>query len=152
MTIWKWMLCGDNFLYTWWCSDNQGPIFDYLSGMCLAYGVYSLSQLSEKGYRFLLKLENSLRWGEVIPTQHSFSYCHSAQYNWNITDVPQWCLAVNNRWINHFVIARWRTIFLTKLTETKRYNTKWNKTYLNETISWGKTRQKLNEFFLESII
>ena len=22
-----------------------------------------------------------------------------------------WCLAVNNRWINHFFIARWRTIF-----------------------------------------
>jgi hypothetical protein len=20
---------GDSFLYTWWCSDNQGPIFDY---------------------------------------------------------------------------------------------------------------------------
>jgi hypothetical protein len=47
---------GDNFLYTWWCSDNQGPIFDYLSGTCLAYGVYFLSQLSEKGYRFLFGL------------------------------------------------------------------------------------------------
>ena len=29
--------------------------------------------------------------------------------------------------------------------ETKRYNTKLNKTYFNETISWGKTRQTLNE-------
>ena len=36
--------------------------------------------------------------------------------------------------------------------ETKRYNTKWNKTYFNETISWGKTRQKLNENNRESII
>jgi hypothetical protein len=35
----------------------------------------------------------------------SFSFRHSAQYSWNITDVPQWCLAVNNRRINHFVIA-----------------------------------------------
>jgi hypothetical protein len=34
----------------------------------------------------------------------------------------------------------------------KRYNTKWNKTYFNETISWGKTRQKLNEENRESII
>jgi hypothetical protein len=67
------------------------------------------------------------------PTQQSFSFRHSAQYSWNITDVPQWCLAVNNRWINHIVIARWRTIFFyitwktmncplneTKVTETKR--------------------------------
>jgi hypothetical protein len=40
----------------------------------------------------------------------------------------------------------------TKLTETKRYNTKWNKTYFNETNSWGKTTQKLNEKNRESII
>jgi hypothetical protein len=25
--------------------------------------------------------------------------------------------------------------------ETKQYNIKWNKTYFNETISWGKTTQ-----------
>jgi hypothetical protein len=36
--------------------------------------------------------------------------------------------------------------------ETKRYNIKWNKIYFNETISWGKTRQKLNERNRESII
>ena len=36
--------------------------------------------------------------------------------------------------------------------ETKQYNTKLNKTYFNETISWGKTRQKLNEKNRESII
>jgi hypothetical protein len=48
-------------------------------------------------------------WNDVYrklsPTQQSFSFRHSAQYSWNITDGPQWCLAVNNRWINHFVIA-----------------------------------------------
>jgi hypothetical protein len=55
---------GDSFLYTWWCSDNQGPIFDYLSGI----------------------------WGILFVTtvwkQQSFSFRHSAQYSWNVTDVP----------------------------------------------------------------
>ena len=36
--------------------------------------------------------------------------------------------------------------------ETKRNNSKWNKTYFNEIISWGNTRQKLNEKNRESII
>ena len=36
--------------------------------------------------------------------------------------------------------------------ETKRYNTKRNKAYFNEAISWGKTRQKLNEKNRESIV
>jgi hypothetical protein len=36
--------------------------------------------------------------------------------------------------------------------ETKRNNSKWNKTYFNETISWGNTRQKLNEKNRKSII
>ena len=39
-----------------------------------------------------------------------------------------------------------------KRNETKRNNSKWNKTYFNETISWGNTRQKLNEKHRESII
>jgi hypothetical protein len=53
----------------------------------------------------------------------------------------------------------------TKFTETKRNkskrnwpkrnetnNSKWNKTYFNEAISWGNTRQKLNEKNRESIV
>jgi hypothetical protein len=36
--------------------------------------------------------------------------------------------------------------------ETKRNNSKWNQTYFNERISWGNTRQKLNEKNRESII
>ena len=58
---------------------------------------------------------------KLSPTQQSFSFRHSAQYSWNITDVPQWCLAVNNRWINHFVIARWRTIFFYITWKTMNY-------------------------------
>ena len=38
-----------------------------------------------------------------------------------------------------------------KRNETKR-NIKWSKTYFNQTISWGKTRQKLNEQNRENII
>ena len=60
---------------------------------------------------------------KLSPTQQSFSFRHSAQYSWNITDVPQWCLAVNNRWINHFVIARWRTIFLNITWKTMNFST-----------------------------
>jgi hypothetical protein len=90
---------------------------------------------------------------KAIKTWSSYKQTQTrqSQYSWNITDVPHWCLAVNNRWINHFVIARWKYTE-TKRNEMKRYNTKWNKTYFNETISWGKTRQKLNEKNRESII
>jgi hypothetical protein len=59
-----------------------------------------------------------------------------------------WRLAVNNRWINQFVIARWRTIFFkynlenNELfysvkceTKSKRNETKRNEIYRNETKS-----------------
>jgi hypothetical protein len=70
-----------------------------------------------------------------------YAFCHNflkRGIDFNITDVPQWCLAVNNRWINHFVIARWRTIFLYNLENNElSFSTspKRNEIYRNETKS-----------------
>jgi hypothetical protein len=72
-------------------------------------------------FRFCLFINRFKRFNHSSIKKRVIQTFLLAQYSWNITDVPQWCLAVNNRWINHFLIARWRTIFFYITWKTMNY-------------------------------